>query len=592
MQLIYLWINDGRTLFEKEDLNFWSKYKFTTHIREEKAYIKYQKSANYIEGFWNTNNSDKIVEVTGIVGRNGSGKTSLVSFIRDNISHDIGNSNLRYICIFKIHGRDHYTVYNSTGLKINFTNENGKKSENLSFELTERGRLEKDLISLKYPTSFFHYSPLLNINLNNFHFPIDLSTTHMISELGSYKNNLKSFHEFQCKEVIDQLNFIVNNTKVVNFDLPNECRFYLVRKEYDSLSKYLTFGESNHLLSYFRKMMDSYRVIEKKEENEQLMFSVNFWYYIQFMLLEKYFVDKKDLSIKLNEGVYDHDPLNFLRAILNNVLVLCEYTKTDIKDFLFTGNIAAPVISKNKYHSYVYDNFFDIQINKGTIPYLKKMIGWIKKSDILSSIFTISWEGLSTGETTYLNLFSRFYNSKDEQKAWFNHIDSCRTEVHNLPSIKSIDDAVIFIDEGETGLHPQWQKDYIKNIVNELPKLISFKRIQIVFTTNNPIVLSDIPIANCIYLERKGAKTKVKKAVKQSFGGNIVDLFRENFFVEGGLIGGFAKEKLNHLAHKLLNENYNFSDDEITDAKKLLNIIGDEIIGARFKSLLEERSQR
>ena len=92
---------------------------------------------------------------------------------------------------------------------------------------------------------------------------------------------------------------------------------------------------------------------------------------------------------------------------------------------------------------------------------------------------------------------------------------------------------------------------------------INKKTIYIIFATHSPFLLSDIPKQNVIFLDRyKKDDIEVKtgnqkfgnckvlnglKEKKQTFGANIHTLLSDSFFMENGLMGEFAKNKIQEI---------------------------------------------
>jgi hypothetical protein len=145
---------------------------------------------------------------------------------------------------------------------------------------------------------------------------------------------------------------------------------------------------------------------------------------------------------------------------------------------------------------------------------------------------------LSSGEKQQIfSLNSIIYHLKN--------IDSVfRSAFHNDELIK-YDTINVFFDEIELYFHPELQKSYISNLLKLIKeaKYENLKNINMTFLTHSPFILSDIPNQNITYL-KKGEFLKGKDRPQKSFGGNITDLLADSFFVEDGLIGDFAKSKI------------------------------------------------
>ncbi len=124
---------------------------------------------------------------------------------------------------------------------------------------------------------------------------------------------------------------------------------------------------------------------------------------------------------------------------------------------------------------------------------------------------------------------------------------------------------ILLIDEGESFLHPQWQKEYINLLIKFLKTNFKDKNFHIIFTTHSPFLISDLPKENIIFLdtykekdkEVKNGKQKIGNckvlshdkvlSKKQTFGANIHTLLSDSFFMEEGLMGEFAKSKIDEI---------------------------------------------
>ena len=109
---------------------------------------------------------------------------------------------------------------------------------------------------------------------------------------------------------------------------------------------------------------------------------------------------------------------------------------------------------------------------------------------------------------------------------------------------------LVFIDEFEIGLHPNWQKNIIKYIFDFFKNF--HIKINFLIITHSPFLLSDIPKQNIIFLEKDKTTGNCKvvdglKDKKQTFGANIHTLLSDGFFMNDGLMGEFAKGKINEI---------------------------------------------
>lgn len=177
---------------------------------------------------------------------------------------------------------------------------------------------------------------------------------------------------------------------------------------------------------------------------------------------------------------------------------------------------------------------------------------------------------ISSGEEMILNLISLLYVNKEKD-----------TNV-NLPKI-------LFLDEADLGLHPKWKKMFINTLIKVLPKIFIGMRMQIIFTTHDPLTLSDIPNANIVYLKKENDKTLVlddDNKPKKSFGANITDLLGDSFFIDNGLVGDFSKQKINEVIDWLITENRNLENKEYN--RKIIDIIDEPLVKYKLKEMYFE----
>ncbi|CAI3244078.1 hypothetical protein CNEO2_570003 [Clostridium neonatale] len=149
--------------------------------------------------------------------------------------------------------------------------------------------------------------------------------------------------------------------------------------------------------------------------------------------------------------------------------------------------------------------------------------------------------------------------------------------------------AVIFIDEGETFYHPEWQQQYVNTLLKFINKYTTNKniKIQIILTSNSPFIISDIPTSNILFLP------EIKKNDIQTFGANIYDLCRNGFFLNNnsyGVLGEFATEKIDEVENiliKLSKEIKLIDKESEKEARKLF----EDIDGIDREKIVYEKSK-
>lgn len=205
------------------------------------------------------------------------------------------------------------------------------------------------------------------------------------------------------------------------------------------------------------------------------------------------------------------------------------------------------------------------------------------KYSFLLKYISISNLYMSSGEETILNMMSRilFLSQLD---LYFKKED-----------YKLRDNILLLIDEIDLYLHPEWQRKILSTLIKELNNCFPNHMFQIILTSHSPIVLSDIPTQNCIFLKRENEKVINVEKVSQTFGSSIYNLYKDAFFLENGLATGeFAKKYINCLAKEIkelqiskeetINENFD-------DIEKRIDLIGEPIIRKQLRKMLHESTK-
>lgn len=303
--------------------------------------------------------------------------------------------------------------------------------------------------------------------------------------------------------------------------------------------------------------------------------------------------------------------------------------ENDIKDnFLFDNDLDSFItdLYSDRSHitlkirqtlNFLRKNIFGISnsIAKGildfenTLPQIERILGefhFTKIEDYVPPPFLVcniifkdgsNFGDLSSGEKQEIfSLNSIIYHLKN--------IESVHKSVHKK-NVLLYDTINIFFDEIELYFHPDFQKSFISKLlllIKEADYKI-IKSLNMLFLTHSPFILSDIPKQNILYLKSEEFEIQDKKIQfsipqtskdKKSFGANITDLLADSFFIEDGLIGDFAKEKINKTLNWLrikindfnqnsdldINTNIEYSEYELTNEynKKIISLIDEPLV--------------
>ncbi|MCT4120149.1 hypothetical protein ACH34E_01945 [Elizabethkingia anophelis] len=197
-------------------------------------------------------------------------------------------------------------------------------------------------------------------------------------------------------------------------------------------------------------------------------------------------------------------------------------------------------------------------------------------------------------EPTTENSFSHL-SSGEKQKIF--SISSIIYHLRNLYSIsrkieKNQDRSLIqynniniIFDEIELYFHPQFQKSFIKDLLESIEVLNGsyVNKLNIIFLTHSPFILSDIPKQNVLFLDG-GEIRDFKK--RNTFAANISTLLSDSFFIDNGLIGDFAIKKINEVIDFLNGKN---KEMKVEDCKSIIQLIDEPILQKKLIEMYSEK---
>lgn len=175
----------------------------------------------------------------------------------------------------------------------------------------------------------------------------------------------------------------------------------------------------------------------------------------------------------------------------------------------------------------------------------------------------------------------------DEKERRFNHLSHGEKVIYSqLLNIffyindKNNNKILFLFDEPEISLHPNWQKQYLNEVINllkEIPKKYHF-----LFATHSPFLLSDLSKENIIFLEQDkqtGNSINTTNDIDiNPFGANIHTLLSHGFFMKKGLMGEFSKGKINKIIENLNDKEYNPLKEDKEILLATINIIGENFL--------------
>lgn len=611
VKIHFVWIKNFNC-FNNQSFNFSSQYKFN-YNPETNELILSEKNNEYIDNFFGDN-----IDVTAVVGENGTGKTTLLRFIQELRSGDLIETECVIVCEnnSKFCAAEYrYNKENKIAcIPLEIRNcenvDNSIVKRHISSPFNAQRFFAGDKIRFIYLTEMF--------NMTQYTAAIaggdDLSFASLLHEQTEFAfeeehvNNpvVKYIHRITDRQIA----FLSNGREFVeqfNFNFPHEVivspsydpnafvKFYANTNGYDRKDDELIQIEAREYLNEF--LNDDSLSLKKEYATAILMnviSSVSFiadttvdeaknlfdvldyvkemsgpksaWKRV-YELLERIRDINRHCDEQLNSGKKPEDTsYNYIAVKVSKYIEFMNYLE-NILCYKTTADKSQHAISEIKIST--DDNLEKVA---AFFNLYKECISFV---DFLTFSF-----GLSSGETLLLNQFGKLMRllKKDRENYYL-------SEEKN--SDKPAQNAIIMLDEAEVSFHPEWQRKYFDAFLKFIKKNIADEgtHVQIILATHSPIILSDIPRQNTVFLKKdENNKTAVLEDNKETFAANIFSLYQDAFFMDESGIGAYAEKKLCKLIEKIhelpeSGEDYKSQREEII---REISCIGDPYIRRKF----------
>jgi ABC-type multidrug transport system ATPase subunit len=591
LELVYLWVKGYKNI-EKQGFNFSPRFEFE-YIQEKNELILKKENKDYVSIF------PKNINITAIVGENGSGKSSLLISILENILHDISLSNFlshkSNVVLCRL-----FTIYydNEKYYCLPTKMETPQCVDSLM-------ELKKNIFSIYYNYSLTQIESVYGNKLYSNEFYTEIARSFNYSIVGnsahtpilaqtniarnfSYSIASKSAHapilvqpdkfntvHANMRKEIDNLIYFYHDEQIV-FD---DVQSFYIPKYYKLKYDFKTIWNINNL-EFNRRYLEEKNPLKKKFDSEYN----SHWKELadlkkeDYIFLTKLYIINQIVSNFLDDSAYKTVYGHYFSQYLGMI------DRTDELLNILDGSYDSVF---NKEIDYIRKSFefikfiksqnddFALDENKHSLNYelLSKLPHWIDIELFDRNEITIS--SLSYGQKFLINFL---YNILYQLKTLKNY-HSCRG-------------VNLLFDEIELGLHPNWQKKFIAMLVNLLgsynKKIKNYFQFNIVTSSHSPFLLSDLPKENVIFL--KNGKQEYPFENGQTFGANIHTLLSHGFFMQDGLMGEFAKEKIEELVNFLQDKKSKIKNHE--EALKIINIIGEPVLKMKLQRMLEDYKKK
>lgn len=581
MELLFLWIGqEYRKIFKNQLIVFSDKFNIEyfdniLKIRSNELFI------NVYEHF------ESIVGVSAIVGDNGAGKTSLIRYIINAITSDeLGHE-------FELAESLIAFYYPEERMIKIFCHNKNIELENFTELTVEKHKYKGNLYKL----------------LKNFN--VLFLTNSIDSECKDSQNNFininaRSLIETSNLYFHDKLNFIKANI------LQKKCSEQVFRKNNilkledflyikyfsDIKTKNLKFcGKTYNDVEivvnpfYYSIDLDDFSQLSQYEAFFKQK-SFNEVYFIDILIKNLFF----DILSNLNKGskfiylisecIDNYDTFeNLVKKIKNIVSAFDDKDGVSGRYKKYILESIGVVVDFNTYYKKneievetieVYSNSIE-QVIHIDVNILYKLL---RSKNNQMKLFPAKYLKIlnfnfSSGEKALLNFF-----------AWINSINLLNKD----KSFRNSDNYLFIIDEIDLYAHPQWQKQLLNLLLEQLNKEYKNKHIQLIFTTHSPILLTDVPKSNAVFIKKieNDASVICKDKRQETFSANIYDLYHDAFFLDNSYVGNLAQNFINNIFKEI--------SCQTIDADKSLfnqiNLVGEPILKFKLMELYKGKFEK
>ncbi len=590
MRIEYIWFEKYNHLNDFE-ANLGSIYNYSYDRNNE---IKIFEDKKYIKNYFHIDDKKRI-DLTAIVGSNGVGKSSLLDFLSDVFRGTIAYKN-KFLIIYDVNNKKY--IYKNFKEKIqfkNYTNEKIKiqnKSEVLQHPIV---LFFSNVFDVRYITS----SNRLTNRRKNFY---NISTNALLYENEIVEQFLTKEFEKQIILLIElgkdldvmgiiktpqyiQLECIDDLSEVINYPTFIEEGYLPLEKRENPVREFLGKEVKDPFKNAVLRHILVYFFIKLNELLNDNKYSFN-----EYIMVDKIYMEYGPNVFKLYNNINGKSPVGESNNILDyfgdwvitylenetnahnkGLGLLKEDLNKLIGDF---RNLIEIIIELDVVKNSALLNLSEMGREKALIETknenTSRFIKLYRKVFDEIQILSFSWLELSSGQYGMLSLFARFY--------------SIIKEVSNQQE----NSFLILIDEGDLYFHPQWQKDWLFYFLQLVNKIFD-KDIQIILTTHSPLVLSDFPNSNVIFMEDAILRSNQLEGSPRTLGANVIELFSNSFFIKDGLVGKYAKNQINEFTRNLIKASPKDIYENRKYYEKFIENLGEALVRGKLVEIYRDK---